>query len=326
MSYHTYNLLLAQLERIMWRTGHLKYKKKQRGLDTMRETMREILINQPDMYKTIDLPIIMEEYMWLQNRQVIFPENDQLVKRLLKASAKIKRPDLLFRNDIDNFILALPKSFKIHKIDSTGILVQVAPWHERQELTDNFFDWVSLPRVENNSTSTELAICITYNMPNQSREIKYRAVIPISWVNGLLNAKNGHEYNQILGNFDKTKIVTGFDLSALESEYQQVIVKLVLAILLYKKTNPDKLKPGYPTIKRPKFEGITIKKTNDQTLFNIVSHESPTAHYRSWCFKQLIADRYYQGEYSDWQKGSRIIFVRDTFVNVKDVDPATLVK
>lgn len=324
MSYYTYNLLLSQLERLMWRNGLLKCTKKQRGLDTMRATMREILLNQPEMYKTIDLPIIMEEYIWLKNRQVIFPDSERLIKRLIKSSANIKRPELLFYDDTDVFILALPKTFKIHNIPATGILVMVTPWNKRQMFMDDFFDWLNMPKVKISHPVNQMAVCISYNMLNQSKEIKYRAVIPVTWINDLLNAKNGKEYGDILGNFDSSKIITGFGLSDKEAEYQQVIVKLILSVLLYKKTNPDKLKAGYPSIKKPKFEGISVKNFNSQTLHTTLGHESPEAHYRSWCFKQLVADRYYQGKYADMERGSRVIFVRDTYVNLKEVEPATL--
>ena len=52
---------------------------------------------------------------------------------------------------------------------------------------------------------------------------------------------------------------------------------------------------------------------------------SPTGHWRSFHYRQLMHERYYQGEYKDWKPGSRIVFVRESFVG-EEVTPETLVE
>jgi len=52
---------------------------------------------------------------------------------------------------------------------------------------------------------------------------------------------------------------------------------------------------------------------------------SQSTHYRSFHFRQLMHERYYKNEYENIPVGSRIVPVRDTFVN-KDIEPSTFVE
>ena len=324
MSYFTYHPLLLRLEQLSWRSGLLKCKKKQRGDLSIKETINHILKEQPEIYKTLDLPILMEEWQWMQQRQIIFPENELLIARLLKASAKIKHPENLFQKDQESFMLAIPKNFLINKQKSTGILVTLINWNERTQLINKFFNWLNLDSPLNESENKQLALCLIYQMPIGSKELYYRAIIPISSLNELINAKSAEKYSQILGYFNN---ITGAkNLNTDEANYQKIIVQLVLAILLYKKTHPEYLISGYPAKNRSDLNSVILKKVNSKILsIGKNLKESPTEHYRSWTFRQLFADRYYQNEYKDLPKGSRIIFVNDTWVNMKKIDPKTLI-
>jgi hypothetical protein len=326
MSYHTYYLNLARIEQIMWKANLLKYTKKQRGMATMRDAIRTILLHEEKMYRTIDLPIMLEEYKWLQDRHVIFPENKTLLNRLLKATTKIKDSTKLFSEE-QTFMLALPRDFKIHSQPATGVLVHISNWTKRRHLTHDFFDWVNLPQPDLKRTTQEMTVCITYQHHSDTKDCYYRAIIPVSLIGKLLNAESGAEYWDILGKFDDTANIGALELTHDQAAYQQVLVRLILAVLLYKKTVPTALISGYPVHKKkaPKMDMRSVTKYSDFTLqIPHSEHNSPTFHYRSWHFKQLMADRYYQGEYENLERGSRVIFVKDTFVNLDDIKPATL--
>ena len=325
MGFNTYHMMLSRLERTLWRAGYLKSTKKGRGLETMRQAAAFIFKNESAIYETVDAPIMIEEFNWLNDKKVIFPENVTLLNRLLKAGSRIKNSQQLFKNDFDSFMLALPTDFKINKLPSTGIMVLIAPWTARQDLTDNFFGWIKHPAPLNSSSAEEMSVCITYQMPHSPKELYYRAIIPISIMDSLINAPDGKSYWQILGTF--LKIRGALDLTTEEAAYQQILVRLILAIILYKKTNPHALIPGYPSIQKPKIDKALIKQPNISTLSMPHGlHDSPEEHYRSWYFKQLFADRYYKGEYKHWPKGSRVVFVNETWVNLKEVNPNTLVQ
>ena len=81
------------------------------------------------------------------------------------------------------------------------------------------------------------------------------------------------------------------------------------AKFLSKGLNPtDKKEPDLFTLRGPK--GYTGRRQG--------------AHYRRWHFRTLKHERYYQsGEWAGKPIGSRVVFVRDSFVN-KDVCPHVL--
>ena len=78
--------------------------------------------------------------------------------------------------------------------------------------------------------------------------------------------------------------------------------------LIEKASSTEKSSPRRFTLKGPK--GYTGRKQG--------------AHYRRWHFRTLKHERYYQsGEWAGKPIGSRVVFVRDSFVN-KDVSPHVL--
>lgn len=323
MSYNTYHLLSSRLERIMWQAGNLTCAKKQRGINSIRETVRILIKNEKNIYNTIDMPILMEEWHWLQTRQIIFPESETLLNRLNKTSSKIKRPDMIFKSQTETFMLAFPKNYKIDNFEVSGVLVHLCDWQDRQKLIDDYFKWLDMPAPASSVKDYGFGINLTYQMFHDQKEMYYRATIPIERVNKLINANDGAEYGKILGNYKHH----GIDLTDDNSSYQQQLVKIILSLILYKKTVPEALIAGYPTVKKPKMEGYKLKENDYLTLSIPQAHrDSPTEHYRSWSFRQLFADRYYQGEFEHWERGSRIVFVRDTYVNLKEIDPKTLLK
>lgn len=326
MTYYTYPLMMSKCERMMLRNHVLKINKKQRGMDSLKEAIRYLLVNEKAMYQTIDIVMMMEEWHWLQNKQVIFPENKTLLNRLLKATSRIKDPERLFKDE-QSFMLALPKDFKIGSLPATGVLVTVCRWDNRKIMLKGFFDWLNLDNPGMKKTDSRMTVCITYQHPGDVSNMYYRAIIPIPYMQKLLSAETGEEYWKILGNFEASPNKGYHDLTFDQAAYQQTLVKLILAILLYKKTSPQALVSGYPVKNKrpPKMDKIVTKNYQGLTLsMPHQEHDGPSFHYRSWTFRQLFDKRYYQGEYQNMEPGSRIVFVRDTFVNMGDVQPTTL--
>lgn len=326
MSYYIYNLMMSKCERTLLRTGVLKINKKQRSLGSLKNAVRFLLVNQKSMYQTLDIVMMMEEWHWLQNKEVIFPENKTLLNRLLKATSRIKDPERLFREE-QSFMLALPKDFKINDLPATGVLVTVCEWENRKKMLRGFFDWLNLENPGMKRTDSRMTVCITYQHPGDVSNMYYRAIIPVPYMQKLLSAKTGEQYWQILGNFEESDNKGFHGLTFDQAAYQQTLVKLILAILLYKKTSPQALVSGYPIKNKrpPKMDKVISKSYHGLTLsMPHQEHDAPSFHYRSWTFRQLFAARYYQGEYQQMEPGSRVVFVRDTFVNMGDIKPNTL--
>lgn len=74
--------------------------------------------------------------------------------------------------------------------------------------------------------------------------------------------------------------------------------------------------------RKAKFKAIELVSS---TLSEEPFSSSTSSHYRSWHIRQLRDDRYYQNEYKDLKPGSRLVFVKDSFIN-RDISPKTVVE
>ena len=112
-----------------------------------------------------------------------------------------------------------------------------------------------------------------------------------------------------------------------------VIVKLVASVMVYINALGDEvLHKGVPFKKEnAKFLRKALNPTDkkEPNLFTLRGPKGYTgrkqgSHYRRWHFRTLKHERYYQtGEWAGKPIGSRVVFVRDSFVN-KDVCPHVL--
>ena len=112
-----------------------------------------------------------------------------------------------------------------------------------------------------------------------------------------------------------------------------VIVKLVASVMVYINALGDEvLHRGVPFKKEnAKFlsKGLNPTDKKEPDLFTLRGPKGYTgrkqgSHYRRWHFRTLKHERYYQsGEWAGKPIGSRVVFVRDSFVN-KDVSPHVL--
>ena len=112
-----------------------------------------------------------------------------------------------------------------------------------------------------------------------------------------------------------------------------VIVKLVASVMVYINALGDEvLHRGVPFKKaHAKFlsKGLNPTDKKEPDLFTLRGPKGYTgrkqgSHYRRWHFRTLKHERYYQsGEWAGKPNGSRVVFVRDSFVN-KDVSPHVL--
>ena len=111
------------------------------------------------------------------------------------------------------------------------------------------------------------------------------------------------------------------------------IVRLVASLLIYIKALGDEvLHRGVPNKKNNRaglLEKTSPTKSNNPKTFTLKGPKGYTgrkqgSHYRRWHFRTLKHERYYQtGEWAGKPIGSRVVFVRDSFVN-KEVCPHVL--
>lgn len=327
--YKVYQPLSNRVERTMRKNKLIDVKKKERKNKSIREAIKYVLTEVPDLGGTMDLPIMMEEHYWSKHPTVIFPESSEILDRLVKSSFSIKNPDKLFTEQ-ESFMLAMPKDFKINGKPACAVLVTISNFTQhRFKLYDSFFDWVNMPMpgINHHFDENEWSVALNYKIDGESDDMYYRSVIPATKMADLL-ASDPHDYQSILGTFPEvdTHRGTSFALDAEHGAFQQTLFRLILAVVIYKKTVKNSLIEGYPGENRPVYEEIYSPAYKDYSLGmpHLNEQHSPKEHYRSWYFRQLNHDKYYQGVYADVPKGSRIVFVKDTMVGT-EVHAKTLI-
>lgn len=100
-------------------------------------------------------------------------------------------------------------------------------------------------------------------------------------------------------------------------ERNRVLLRVITALAVYcQAAGKDALTEGFPVPQRiHDGSGRWLKNAKCRSLgHSNIEEREQAAHYRSWHFRVLTDERYYQGEWSDKAIGSRIVFVKDTMV------------
>jgi hypothetical protein len=149
--------------------------------------------------------------------------------------------------------------------------------------------------------------------------------MPIVMAQALLMAYNGH-------GCEKAKYFVS-QLTDGDPEGAVAVIKLVFSLMIYINALGDEvLHKGVPNKKENKnrlIEKASSTEKSSPQRFTLKGPKGYTgrkqgAHYRRWHFRTLKHERYYQsGEWAGKPIGSRVVFVRDSFVN-KDVSPHVL--
>lgn len=264
--------------------------------------------NSADFRLLADLPSLVEEFEWLSQAKpgVVFPENIQLCEHLLKARFDIDQ----FENTLfDIFMLMMPRGFKIDGEQVPGVLVTWANEEQRKHAIANFGQSTNFD-FDNSQYSSDRMLSIVYK-PDASPCI-YRATIPEPKIPQALRASNSIEYSIAIGGVIRDQQ----PLNPIEAEFQRKLFRLIMALIVYCKALPDQVEAGLTL----KSDNPHIKQINNNSL---VIHEhvepkkrqqSESPFYRSWHFATLRHPKYYQGEYSNLQPGSRVVFRRAAMV------------
>jgi hypothetical protein len=154
----------------------------------------------------------------------------------------------------------------------------------------------------------------------KGKEAFYRDHVPWKDISGILRDKS---VSNVKSEYDDL-----ISLNETELEYRHGLIRLIVAMLIYIQASENALVDGFPGNLQLTTEGQYFRtkgKTANKTLGSKnVSPKSVDSHYRAWHIRQLRDERYYQGEWIDKPQGSRFVFVKDTYVNDKEVLPKTL--
>lgn len=330
--YNVYPLGLSAMTKAMYQTKHDRNK---HGIAGTLKQMGKLDMITTMMCADFSGHVYSEEYFWLRSgKHIIFPDSKETLEKLQRGKFRVELAKGI-RVPHESFVLAMPSDFTLAGFDCPSLLVTAIP-------AINRFDRLFVPFLKATGTPVEkfgkpehdhdFFLAINYSLKKDMGAVS-RICLPWEKLPDVLRCKNGQEYHNVIGSFDKIKdIPLAFDIPDSEQELQFQIVNLLARMFVYIQASDESLVEGFPSDKSFKdvpqiLSTMSTGKPAAQT-FSLSSQEHKnrpvTAHYRSFCIRQLRDEKYYQGEWQNYERGSRFVFVRDTYVGA-DVSAETLI-
>lgn len=316
-TYSVYSLMTSKLLSLIKKQASGAKKSSNRDL------LSGFLRQYPDFRGDQSLFILAEEHHLSSNGlQVIFPDSPAILDNLLKARFKIESLEG-FDLPFASFVLAMPRGYAFKGVKIPSLMVN---WVKKDrmiaDVTQPFFNHYGLPAHSFNAIDYASDSVLSIAYADIDGQEKCRTYVAAAHIPTLLSAKNPDDYREEMAR-------QGFIRSALQiTEYDGIIqyhaFRLIAALGIYHvATRGERLKEGFPGAAAPRIDGFASQlKLNPITLSNSVpplKNEDPgrAEHYRTWYFRQLRAERYYQGEYANYSPGTRYSFVQETVVGMK---------
>ncbi|WP_422462007.1 hypothetical protein [Endozoicomonas sp. ALB115] len=331
---YRFNLDLRASDKIIKKTAKLNRLKSWTFEDHIHHYTNYI---EPDFINTLDFGICCEEYYWrIGQRRMIFPKDADVLNMLLQAKFSLSAVEG-FRLPYDQFILAIPKEYKFAGLSITGVLVTMCRnTDEMNEKIDPFIK-VCSKGTESAQTPPDRKGMLTFNFQftHDPATTYSRISVNLEDLPRILSANRYQDLADILPGFASRGYLhtERCDNAELQAHYE--LLKLVVSMsvyVMYARSNDrhDILQDGLPgKFSNHQFASLGHRRSKHMTLGSMSgvreNRTSPNSHYRSWHFRQLVHDKYYQNEYQGMEKGSRIVFVSDTLVSSK-AKPATLME
>lgn len=276
---------------------------------------------------TINFNIHVREWKWLESdKKIIFLEKEMMLN-LLKSNINnfnISNPETIVRSlPFDKFILALEKDIEIDNVKMVSCLVDVS--YERDTLNSmkHIINKLGIKdTVMNMENENDLSLSFIFRSNDGSTCMQN---ICLSQIPLYLEAKTPSEYYLLREKFAYPKAKSLNEDDSFKSFY---LLKTILMIAIYNNaTDYKNLVAGLPNNKATANLSKEIRtgnnlhtlKTNKPKLEN----NNGKMFIRGWFFRNLKADKYYKGEYSDLEKGSRWTIVSECVVGAKNTDNYT---
>lgn len=327
-------LLLSKLSQM-----HLKHfyaTKREREKVGFVGALKELLSAMPEALAFTDGSIMCEEWRWIQSgRSLIFPDTLETLQLISRSTFRIQFTEAL-ESPYECFVVNIPKGFELAGQPCPAVMVAVS--NMRTQYTEWVAPFLRTMGLEHMATEpenlwtvpSEQSLAITYKTADTPFGPEFgRLCVGWDMLPEILQCKTGAEFSQLIGQLPGVGLVPGISaLSEDESLFQLELTRMVIKLMLYVQAT-GAMTPGFPSQTRD--ESIPLYWTPGRPAQAMTlklaagSGGVPaSAHYRSFTLRQLTDERYYQGEYSRMPRGSRLVFVRDTFVGAGDVDPQTL--
>lgn len=295
----------------------------------------EFIKHDTRLMETLMVPCMSEEWHWEKHSGVVLmPEDTTMVEALYRARFELDNARHL-KFPADSFMIAFPSGCEI---DGYPMQPAIVHWHGFQDFSRDFYEpfgeaiGLSMgrgtARLREGLDPALPALSIVFQDPMQ-KEGRLRLVVHCDDIPNILKAQSPEEILDIVGCFENSSYTEVIKPSQLDLHIQARLLRLVVAIgVYYTATEGDNiLGRGMPASK-DRFSRPKAAYVRPMTLYSLAKRrhkehdDEPVGveyseHVRTWHFRQLRHERYYQGAYADKPRGSRIVFVSDALVTRK---------
>lgn len=278
----------------------------------------------------------------------IFPQSVGLIEQLYKA--KFSSPEKLqLIAPFKNFTIAMPKGIKVAGYDMPGFAVSYGTKHENFDIPVNEALTSIYPEYEIERTpifdaaDKEMEVAIRFKSPVTKTHIIERLDTNLFHI--LLKSKSLEQFEKLKSEYlDKNEIDRPSDKNIVRAQSKdqmsanELIIysafKMFATLCVYlSSTKESRMVEGLPS------EHVKQVRSNESLLRssqNFLIKSSPeieyisklnlekSPHYRGMHFRNLLNDKFYKGEFKDWEKGTRWTEVSGSLVGI-NANPKTII-
>lgn len=280
------------------------------------------------------------EWAYMKNDSpAIFPESEALLEKLFHSKYLFK-DDFKLTFPFKTFQVAMPKGFEVDGKKIPAFIVNIGTFKELLEEKKEFLKSANLGGTENypeevldqNERYIQISISGGKSSMGRNGYLQIReSMLPLA-----VKSRNVEEYVQLLSDEHERDKAKGYHEDQIDSITKNnwegdpkdsiiefSILKIIAVLNIYlSATESVYLKKGLPGSHLTSVHMIEkidkplpylLRQTD--SIKKLSNSRSPDEHYRIFHFRNLKADKYYQGEYEHLEKGSRWVFVKDSLVN-----------
>ena len=325
MQYTRYSFFLDKILR------EIRSNSKKKDVPDINPILRALIQKDPSLLFEQSGHFILFEKFWMNNdKTVVYPLDAEVLDRITNGKYSVSYPEgvIPFAN---TFILNFPVGYKIAGQPATSVLVHFGVGEDLIKkcitplLAELDLEGVEEYRIADEENSQAQIMDFIYTRPASKKgEFPlYREHIPWRHIGDVLQDKKVGT-DPLHG---KSELI--LPLNEEEREYRFGLIRLIVAMMVYVQAAEGVLQNGFPG-QAQVFKGgqyFKVQGAKELTLGGTPKNAPPNkkgVHYRSWHIRQLRDDRYYQGEWAGKPKGTRFVFVSDTYVGDEEVVAKTL--
>jgi len=254
----------------------------------------------------IAAPVLISEQFWLENPVCLMPESPELIEQILKTNFEGQVNAL--RSEYEHFMVAIPKSTRFNGEVIKGVFISILDPKRKNTIIEHFANKYDAPIKMTFNGSLEKNICISYRDPIGNGMIVNN--VPVWKLAFILEAESIEEFGELTRKTTKDDIFS-IDLSKKEQKTQFDVIRFIIGFMVYMAAHKDHIS----SVDSLKMQGDkNTKPLVIKTIKHFTQTKSKSAHYRN-----LRHERFYQGEWETWEKGTRWVPVNMITKLVEDL-------